>query len=145
MTLVTRRLTAKSRDQLRDPTFGNRVWATFTFFRLSHRSAAAAVAAGFAAERPVGRRCRSIASSTVAAHQLQTNSAATAPQHGAQQQMRAVSRTHVDSRGTRLNTNLLSLKSRRVFFSPCNVYAWPKKRFPRGIFLSAVTVTLTAV
>jgi len=31
MTHVTRRLTAKNRDQLRDPTFGNRVWATFTF------------------------------------------------------------------------------------------------------------------
>ena len=31
MTHVTRRLTAKNRDQLRDPTLGNRVWATFTF------------------------------------------------------------------------------------------------------------------
>jgi len=31
MTHVTCRLTAKNRDQLRDPTFGNRVWATFTF------------------------------------------------------------------------------------------------------------------
>jgi len=29
---VTCRLTAKNRDQLRNPTFGNRVWATFTFF-----------------------------------------------------------------------------------------------------------------
>jgi len=28
---VTRRLTAKNRDQLRNPTLGNRVWATFTF------------------------------------------------------------------------------------------------------------------
>ena len=28
---VTCRLTAKNRDQLRNPTFGNRVWATFTF------------------------------------------------------------------------------------------------------------------
>ena len=26
------RLTAKNRDQLRNPTLGNRVWATFTFF-----------------------------------------------------------------------------------------------------------------
>ena len=25
-------LTAKNRDQLRNPTLGNRVWATFTFF-----------------------------------------------------------------------------------------------------------------
>ena len=31
MTHVTRRLTAKNRDQLRNPTLGNRVWATFTF------------------------------------------------------------------------------------------------------------------
>jgi len=34
MTYVTCRLTAKYRDQLRNPTLGNRVWATFTFFRL---------------------------------------------------------------------------------------------------------------
>jgi len=32
MTRVICRLTGKSRDQLRDPTLGNRVWATFTFF-----------------------------------------------------------------------------------------------------------------
>ena len=31
MTHVTRRLTAKNRDQLRNRTLGNRVWATFTF------------------------------------------------------------------------------------------------------------------
>ena len=31
MTHVTCRLTAKNRDQLRDPTFGNGVLATFTF------------------------------------------------------------------------------------------------------------------
>jgi len=31
MTHVTCRLTAKSRDQLRNATLGNRVWATFTF------------------------------------------------------------------------------------------------------------------
>jgi len=37
MTHVTRRLTAKNRDQLRNPTLGNRVWATFTF--LSNLSA----------------------------------------------------------------------------------------------------------
>jgi len=32
MTHVTCRLTAKNRDQLRNPTLGNRVWATSTFF-----------------------------------------------------------------------------------------------------------------
>jgi len=32
MTHITCRLTAKNRDQLRNPTLGNRVWATFTFF-----------------------------------------------------------------------------------------------------------------
>ena len=32
MTHVTCTLTAKNRDQLRNPTLGNRVWATFTFF-----------------------------------------------------------------------------------------------------------------
>jgi len=31
MTHVTCRLTAKNLDQLRNPTLGNRVWATFTF------------------------------------------------------------------------------------------------------------------
>ena len=34
MTHVTCRLTAKHRDQLRNPTLGNRVWATFTFLRI---------------------------------------------------------------------------------------------------------------
>jgi len=29
---VTRRLTAKNRDQLRNPMLSNRVWATFTFY-----------------------------------------------------------------------------------------------------------------
>ena len=33
MTHVTCRLTAKNRDQLRNPTLGNRIWATFTFLR----------------------------------------------------------------------------------------------------------------
>jgi len=32
MTHVTCRLSAKNRDQLRNPTPGNRVWATFTFY-----------------------------------------------------------------------------------------------------------------
>jgi len=31
MTHATGRLTAKNRDQLGNPTLGNRVWATFTF------------------------------------------------------------------------------------------------------------------
>ena len=31
MTHVTCRLTAKNRDQLQNPTLGNRVWATFTY------------------------------------------------------------------------------------------------------------------
>jgi len=35
MTHATCRLTAKNRDQLRNPTLGNRVWTTFTFFMLS--------------------------------------------------------------------------------------------------------------
>ena len=33
MTHFTCRLTAKNRNQLRSPTLGNRVWATFTFFK----------------------------------------------------------------------------------------------------------------
>jgi len=32
MTHVTCRLTAKNRDQLRNPTISSRVWATFTFY-----------------------------------------------------------------------------------------------------------------
>ena len=35
MTHVTCRLTAKNRDQLRDPALGNRIWATFTFLIVS--------------------------------------------------------------------------------------------------------------
>jgi len=34
MTHVTFRLTAKNRDQLRNPTLGNRVWATFYLYLL---------------------------------------------------------------------------------------------------------------
>ena len=34
MTHVTCRLTAKNRDQLRNPTLGNRVWAAFTFLEV---------------------------------------------------------------------------------------------------------------
>jgi len=36
MTHVTCRLTAKNRDQLRNPMLGNRVWATFTFIPLTN-------------------------------------------------------------------------------------------------------------
>jgi len=36
MTHVTCRLTAKNRDQVRNPTLGNRVWATFTFKQLHY-------------------------------------------------------------------------------------------------------------
>ena len=32
MTHITCRLTAKNRDQLRNPTLSDRVWATFTFY-----------------------------------------------------------------------------------------------------------------
>jgi len=59
---------------------------------LSYLSIAAAVAGGFAAERPVGRRYRSTTAGDGVAYQLQARSAATATQHGDQQQMRAVSR-----------------------------------------------------
>jgi len=38
MTHVTCRLTAKNRDQLQNPTLGNRVWATFTFFTCTIRT-----------------------------------------------------------------------------------------------------------
>ena len=37
MTHITCRLTAENRDQLRNPTLGNRLWATFTFL-YSHDS-----------------------------------------------------------------------------------------------------------
>jgi len=35
MTLVTCRLTAKNRDQLWNPTLGNRAWSTLTFVQCS--------------------------------------------------------------------------------------------------------------
>ena len=35
MTHVTCRLTAKNRDQLRNPTLDSRVWATFALFKFS--------------------------------------------------------------------------------------------------------------
>ena len=35
MTHATCRLTAKNRDQLRNPTLGNRVWATIAFFSVA--------------------------------------------------------------------------------------------------------------
>jgi len=57
---------------------------------LSHRLTAVTAAGWFAAERPAGRRYRLTAAG--AAYQQQARSAATAPQDGAQQQTRAVSR-----------------------------------------------------
>ena len=39
MTRVTCRLTAKNRDQLRNPTLGNRKWATFAFLGRSNKLA----------------------------------------------------------------------------------------------------------
>jgi len=36
MTHVTCRLTAKNRDELQNPTLGNRVWATFTFLQYEY-------------------------------------------------------------------------------------------------------------
>ena len=41
MTHITCRLTAKNRDQLRNPTLCNRVWATFTFLPLARPDAEA--------------------------------------------------------------------------------------------------------
>ena len=43
---VTCRLTAKNWDQLRNPTLGNRVWASFTFFSRTSESEALEFAAG---------------------------------------------------------------------------------------------------
>jgi len=37
MTHITCTLTAKNRDQLRNPALGNQVWATFTFYRYTDR------------------------------------------------------------------------------------------------------------
>ena len=42
MTHGTCRLTAKNRDRLRNPTLGNRVWATFDFFYLLFRGSRSA-------------------------------------------------------------------------------------------------------
>jgi len=39
MTHITCRLTVKNRDQLRNPTLGNRVWAAFTFYLYGFRYA----------------------------------------------------------------------------------------------------------
>ena len=69
------------------------------------RSTAAAVADGFAAGCPAGIRYRSTAAGAGAAYQLHASSAATAPQPGALQQC---GQCRVDSRGTRLNTELLT-------------------------------------
>jgi len=65
MTHVTCRLTAKNRDQLRNPTLGNRVWATFTFTFLAfggHVPGGSAVQWGRANDRGAGSadRLRSV-------------------------------------------------------------------------------------
>jgi len=44
MTHVTCRLTAKNRDQLRNPTLGNRVWATFLGELIGSRAFSTALA-----------------------------------------------------------------------------------------------------
>jgi len=68
MTHVTCRLTAKNRDQLRNPTLGNRVWATFTFLthQTAPRSRAAAVHSQFklvhAKLFPLGKHATVVAS-----------------------------------------------------------------------------------
>jgi len=62
--------------------------------RLSHRSTDAAVAGGFAAERPAGMRYRSIAGA--GAQQQRRRSTALSSKCG---------QCHVDSGGTRLNTD----------------------------------------
>jgi len=46
MTHVTCRLTAKNRDQLRNPTLGNRVWASFAFFIDKHVGDCGVIVAG---------------------------------------------------------------------------------------------------
>ena len=53
MTHFTCRLTAKNRDQLRNPTLGNRVWATFIFF--SHKIS---LARPFCASSPAAPGCQ---------------------------------------------------------------------------------------
>ena len=60
VTHVTCRLTAKNRDQLRNPTLGNRVWASFTFFICWKSNPLASVSirprrAGHIVSQPSGR------------------------------------------------------------------------------------------
>jgi len=51
MTHVTCRLTAKNRDQLRNPTLGSRVWATFTIYLYSLTYYVGALLSGFLSAR----------------------------------------------------------------------------------------------
>jgi len=69
------------------------------------------VAGGFSAGVITGRRYRQTGGGAGAACQLQARSAATAPQHGAQQQMRR--ECPVDRGGTTLNTDSLHYSSWR--------------------------------
>jgi len=50
MTHITCRLTAKNRDQLRNPTLGNRVWATFNFTYITATAAQYAAVARLAGD-----------------------------------------------------------------------------------------------
>ena len=63
MTHITCRLTAKNRDQLRNPTLGNRVWATFTF-NSSGDVAVATNIVDFVRKMKIHRMCISVTLST---------------------------------------------------------------------------------
>jgi len=71
MTHVTCRLTAKNRDQLRNRTLGNRVWATFTFLRVGCGGADVAVVIFRETGAQWGGKCP-----TFEYHRLQLESAA---------------------------------------------------------------------
>jgi len=73
--------------------------------RLSVCPSVCPIVGGFAAGVITGRRYRQTGGGAGTARQLQARSAATAPQHGAQQQMRR--ECPVDSAGTTLNTDSL--------------------------------------
>ena len=108
---------------------------------LSHRSTAAALAGGFAAERSAGRRCRSAATATGAAYQLQVRSVAMASQQAPALSSKC-EQCHVDSRLTRLNTDL--------FNTPRLSYYLPAKhafrlRISKTVVLPVDDVTLNRI
>jgi len=98
MTHVTCRLTAKNRDQLRNPTLGNRVWATFTL-PLRVRSA---VQRHQSAERPILRQISSLMYPKIQRRQVIMNvlHLRCAPGRGLQKRL-IRSRFGVWTRGTR--------------------------------------------